>query len=360
MSKDRDPRLLLDADPSAPLEPVKKGRRALGRDPFAPGRETAPWLQALDRLGDELTRIEQPAAGRTRGRRLDEIPDGELPEGWLAFLAEDARRRLAAASDWLPSDGSPDPFGLDPETLRRAFPFFYSLYRGWFRVRSRGHEHLPESGSAILVANHGGLLPFDGAMTVLDVMLHTDPPRLLRCLVDRFVRDLPGVRGFYARAGQVIGTRANVRSLLGRGDLVMIFPEGVAGIRKTMPRRYQLEHFHPGCVREALRAGVPIVPVAIDGPPDQAPILYDVQPLARRLGLPVFPITPTFPWLGPLGLLPYPVRYDITYGAPLRLHEEHGRESAEDPELVDRLAADVRRRVQRLLDAARSTPRDRR
>lgn len=360
MSDKRDRRLLLDGDPDAPLEPAGKGRQALGRDPFANVGHAEPWLDALDRLGNELDRIEHPGCGPRRRRRLEEIPDGELPEGWLGFLAEDARRRLAAISDWLPADGSTDPFGLDPEAVRRSFPFFYSLYRGWFRVRSRGHEHLPESGAAILVANHGGLLPFDGAMTVLDVMLHTDPPRLLRCLVDRFVRGIPGVRGFYARTGQVIGTRANVRSLLGRGDLVMIFPEGVAGIRKTMPRRYQLEHFHPGCVREALRAGVPIVPVAIDGPADQAPILYDVQPLARRLGLPVFPITPTFPWMGPLGLLPYPVRYDITYGPPLQLHEEHGPECAEDPERVDLLAADVRRCVQRLLDAARSRPRDQR
>jgi 1-acyl-sn-glycerol-3-phosphate acyltransferase len=354
--EDPDLRLLLDADPASPIPPAAKGRRALGRDPFAGTTGEQPWLEALDRLGDEMARIERPVAGPPRRRRLEEIPDGELPEGWLAFLGEDARRRLAAAADWLSADGSPDPFGLSPEAVRGAFPFFYALYRVWFRVRSRGHENLPGAGPAILVANHGGLLPFDGAMTVIDVMLRTDPPRLVRCLVDRFVRGLPGVRSFYARTGQVVGTRANIRTLLGRGDLVMIFPEGVAGIRKTMPRRYQLERFHPGCVREALRARAPIVPVAITGPADQAPILYDVQPLARRLGLPVFPITPTFPWLGPAGLLPYPVRYRIHYGTPLRLYEQHGPEAAEDAELVSRLTADLRRRVQRLLNAARSAP----
>ena len=114
-----------------------------------------------------------------------------------------------------------------------------------------------------------------------------------------------------------------------------------------------LQSFHVGFVEQALRARVPIVPVAFLGADDQAPILYDIKPLARWLGLPVAPITPTFPWLGPLGLLPYPVRYRIIYGEPLRFHERFGPEGADDARLVEYLAKQVRRTIQLMIDKNR-------
>ena len=156
-------------------------------------------------------------------------------------------------------------------------------------------------------------------MTLVDVLLHTDPPRLARAIVDRWAGELPFVNVFYARVGQVIGTRENFADLLDDDQLVLVFPEGIEGIRKTVTHRYRLQSFRVGFVEQALRAGAPIVPMAVIGSDDQTPILYDLKPLARALGLPVAPITPTFPWLGPLGLLPYPVRYKIVYGEPLAL-----------------------------------------
>jgi 1-acyl-sn-glycerol-3-phosphate acyltransferase len=186
------------------------------------------------------------------------------------------------------------------------------------------------------------------------VLLHTDPPRLVRPLTDRFVQRLPGVRSFFERTGPVIASSESFRALLRDGHAVLVFPEGVDGIRKTVSQRYRLQPFHKGFVRQALLAGAPIVPVAIVGADDQAPILYDVKPLARRLGLPVAPITPTFPWLGPAGLLPYPVGYRVVYGAPLVLSDRYGPEAAEDGRLVDSLANQVRRTIQRMVDAERS------
>jgi 1-acyl-sn-glycerol-3-phosphate acyltransferase len=246
-----------------------------------------------------------------------------------------------------------DPWGLSPGALRAAFPLFLALHRGWFRVKSLGIENLPREGGAVLAGNHAGLLPFDAAMTVVDVLLSTDPPRLARAVVDRWAGSLPWVNVFFARVGQVVGTPENFAGLLAGGQLVLVFPEGMEGARKPVTQRYRLQKFRVGFVEHALRARVPIVPVAIVGSDDQTPILFDVKPLARWLRLPVAPITPTFPWLGPLGLLPYPVRYQIVYGEPFPFHERFGPEGADDARLVRYLANQVRRAVQLMLDRHR-------
>ena len=189
---------------------------------------------------------------------------------------------------------------------------------------------------------------------VVDVLLTTDPPRLARAVVDRWAGSLPWVNVFYARVGQVVGTRENCADLLDDGQLLLVFPEGMDGARKPITQRYRLQRFRVGFVEQALRARAPIIPVAFIGSDDQTPILYDVKPLARRLGLPVLPITPTFPWLGPLGLLPYPVSYRIVYGEPLCFHERFGPEGADDARLVRYLANQVRRTVQQLVDRSRT------
>jgi 1-acyl-sn-glycerol-3-phosphate acyltransferase len=351
---------------------------ALGRDPFEEIVEIDPFLARLDGLPARrrappapLRPAAAPATAkpaearqwttlpltRRRRARTPALAEVELPEaaGWLdRLIGEDERKRLAALAHLVEGELPFDRFGFSPETARRAFPFFHALYRAWFRVKSEGHEHLPQEGAAVLAANHGGLLPFDGAMGIVDVLLHTDPPRLVRSMIDRWAGTLPWINVFYARVGQVIGTRENFTDLLDDGQLVLVFPEGVEGIRKTVTQRYRLQTFHVGFVEQALRARAPIIPTAFIGSDDQAPILYDVKSLARRLGLPVAPITPTFPWLGPLGLLPYPVRYRIVYGEPLRYHERFGPEGAEDARLVRYLANQVRRAVQLLVDRNRA------
>ena len=348
--------------------PTVSKKRLLARDPFENALDPDPLLDRLEALGEAARhavapfgavphlRPSAPLPSRTRRPRPPRLSEVELPErgGWIErVLGEDEQRRLAALAQQVEPDAAYDRFGFSPEATRRAFPFFYALYRGWFRVQSQNHENIPAEGPAILVGNHGGLLPFDGAMCVVDVLLHTDPPRLVRSIVEKWAGTLPFVNIFYSRVGQVIGTRENFADLLDEGQLVLVFPEGVEGIRKTITQRYRLQPFHVGFVEHALRAGAPIVPVAFIGSDDQAPILYDVKPLARRLGLPTVPITPTFPWLGPLGLLPYPVRYRIVYGEPLAFHERFGPDAAEDARLVQYLARQVRRTVQKLVDKSR-------
>ncbi|RIL04604.1 MAG: hypothetical protein DCC71_13400, partial [Proteobacteria bacterium] len=318
------------------------------------------WLGALERLaaGDAAPsrrappRAELPPEPASSDALDLDAASAPPALGLLGgMIGEEARARLDAL--FARMDGW-DRFGLSRDAIARSFPLFYAFYRLWFRVRSEGHEHLPRSGPVVLAANHGGLLPFDGAMTVVDVLLHSDPPRLPRAIVERWAGTLPFVNVFFARVGQVIGTHENFARLLADDAAVLVFPEGVEGIRKPITQRYRLQRFHVGFVEHALRARAPIVPVAILGSDDQTPILFDVKPLARLLGLPAAPITPTFPWLGPLGLLPYPVRYRIVYGEPLRFHERFDPDAAQEPAVVRALANQVRRQIQALMDRHRA------
>jgi 1-acyl-sn-glycerol-3-phosphate acyltransferase len=341
---------------------------SLGSDPFAQGDGTLPYLIRMRERSMRI--VAEPALRRPRSEPHDEpleAPDlgppvPELPSfddrdesaGALDRLAglvlsSGEEERLTQLAQTL--RGRPyDEFGQSPRVTRRALAFFKFLYRYWFRVTSSGHSVLPEKEGAILAANHGGLLPFDASMIVVDGVLAPKPPRLVRTVVDRWAGTLPFVNVFYARVGQVMGSRDNVRELLRANQLVLIFPEGMAGVRKRAAERYVLQPFHLGFVEESLRHRVPIIPVAVIGADDQAPVLWDLQPLAKLLGLPFFPITPTFPLFGLAGLVPYPVRYEIAYGEPFRFYDEFPPEALEDPHAVRYMAERVRRRIQEMVD----------
>jgi 1-acyl-sn-glycerol-3-phosphate acyltransferase len=350
-----------------------EGPPALGRDPFEAPAGPDPLRERLDLLERRVTQVPRPASPprarrtqrpadtprisrRPRHASVPPLSEVELPppSGVVdRLLTDDTRRVLTALTHLVDGESALDPFGFSPATTKSAFPLFHALYRGYFRVKSEGHEHLPKEGGAILACNHAGLLPFDAAMSIVDVALHTDPPRLARAVVDRWAGALPFVNVLYSRLGQIVGTRENFAELLDEGQLVLVFPEGMNGVRKTITQRYRLQTFRVGFIEQALRAGVPIVPMAVIGSDDQTPILYDVKPLAKWLGLPVAPITPTFPLLGPLGLLPYPVSYRIVYGEPLDFSERFGPEGAQDARLVRYLANQVRGQVRRLIDRHR-------
>ncbi len=348
---------------------------ALGSDPFALSDGTIPYLSRLRERREGRGAVEEsprkggPAPTRRRvdlGPPVPEVPpfeDRDESSGLWDLLTgflldpEDEERVSTLLAEF---EGRPyDSLGLNPRVARRALGVFKQLYRHYFRVESSGHAVIPEKGAAILAANHGGLLPFDGTMVVTDLVLRANPPRLARAIVDRWAGTVPFVNIFYSRVGQVVGTRDNFRELLGREQIALVFPEGMAGVRKLAAERYVLQRFGLGFIEESLRNRVMIIPVAIIGADDQAPILYDVKPLARLLGLPFFPITPTFPLLGPLGLLPYPVKYEITYGEPFRFHEEFPLSALEDPHALRYMAEQVKQRIQRMVDAGVSARRGR-
>ncbi|HDH97243.1 MAG TPA: acyltransferase family protein [Proteobacteria bacterium] len=243
-----------------------------------------------------------------------------------------------------------DPFGLERESAILAYIAAKFLYEQWFRVESRGHENIPKEGSAIIAANHSGVIPIDGAMIAVDIVKKLDPPRLVRMVVDYFAAYLPFINTMFARSGQIIGHRKNFQMLLEQGELIGVFPEGHKGTGKLFKERYQLRTFNVGFVELSLQQKVPIIPTAVVGAEEQAPMLANLKPLAKLLGFPYFPITLTFPWLGPLGMIPFPTKYYIAYGEPFRFYEEYPPEAVDEPETMRNLADKVQLRVQEMLN----------
>jgi 1-acyl-sn-glycerol-3-phosphate acyltransferase len=233
-----------------------------------------------------------------------------------------------------------DPYGFDLEYAVAAVAPFLWLYRKYFRVQLDGLDNVPAEGRAVLVSNHSGQLPFDAAMIVVALLAEKDPPRVVRALVERWVPTLPFVSTFFARVGQVVGTPENCRRLLAAGEAILVFPEGVRGLNKPFSERYRLQGFGPGFMRLALESSAPVIPVAVVGAEEQAPNLMDLKPLAKLLGFPAFPLTPT------LLPLPLPTRYRILFGEPIRFTGSADDDDAE----IEKKVAQVERNVKVLLD----------
>ena len=210
-----------------------------------------------------------------------------------------------------------DPFGLDPPFRERVAPVFRFLHDRYFRVEVTGADYLPSSGPVLLVANHSGAIPFDGAMicTAADARAN----RIVRFTFDRFVDQMPPVASFYRRVGGIVAARENVIAVLEHGEAVLVFPEGVSGVAKPFTHRYHLRAFSPGFARIALALDVPIVPVAVVGAEEIYPLLGRAEGVGRLIGSPYLPITPFFPLLGLLGTLPLPTKWFIRFGRPIRL-----------------------------------------
>jgi 1-acyl-sn-glycerol-3-phosphate acyltransferase len=234
-------------------------------------------------------------------------------------------RRLAGAADFVrrraAGDYEVDPeSGFDPELNQHVLmPAARALYRGWFRVQMRGLEHVPADGAALIVANHSGVLPVDALMLQVGLLDEHRAHRNLRLLGANLVYAVP-LLGRVARAsGHVPASPAEAERLLATGALVGVFPEGFKGIGKPFSDRYKLQRFgRGGFVRLALRTGVPLIPCAIVGAEEIYPMVADLPELAARLKLPYFPVTPLFPWLGPLGAIPLPSNWMIEFCDPVR------------------------------------------
>ena len=260
--------------------------------------------------------------------------------GGLAFL----RRRLTG-------DYEVDDFGFDPDLTEHVLlPPLRPLYEKWFRVETRGLDNVPDEGGALVVANHSGTIPIDAVMTALALLDHHPAHRHLRMLGADLVFTLPVVAPLARKAGNTLACNADAERLLTAGELVGVWPEGFKGIGKPFSERYKLQRFgRGGFVSAALRTGVPIIPCSIVGAEETYPMIGNARTLARLLGLPYLPITPTFPLLGPLGAVPLPSKWIIEFGEPIETKDLGGVNAAEDPMLVFNVTDQVRETIQSTL-----------
>jgi 1-acyl-sn-glycerol-3-phosphate acyltransferase len=275
--------------------------------------------------------------------------DGDKPRGVFGRLR-------GAMQKWALSQGGPelearlarlvapqneygvDPFGLELDFAKAAIAPVLWLYRNYFRVETHGIEQVPQ-GRVMLISNHSGQLPLDGAMIAMSLLLEAEPPRVVRAMVEKWAPTLPFVAPFFARIGQVVGTPENCKRLLAAGETIMVFPEGTRGLNKTYDKRYRLQEFGSGFMRIAVETQTPVLPVAVIGAEEQAPALFDFKQVAKIFGFPALPITPT------LVPLPLPVKYRLWFGEPMRFS---GSAHDDDAEL-ERKVSEVKRAIETLL-----------
>lgn len=292
---------------------------------------------------------------------LDREPQGGIPVGdWLAAFTQAAQevfgdRWEARLADFLAflrrrltGEYVVDEYGFDPEVTER---FFLSAIRPikekWFRVEVRGIENIPTEGGALVVSNHSGTIPVDGLMTMVSVHDHTG--RNLRPLGADLVFRLPIVGELARKGGATLACNEDAQRMLSGGELVGVWPEGFKGIGKPYSERYKLQRFgRGGFVSAAIRTGVPIVPCSVVGAEEIYPLVGNVPALARLLGVPYIPITPFFPLLGPLGLVPLPSKWLIEFGEPIRT-DSYDEGAADDPMLVFNVTDQVRETIQQTL-----------
>ena len=338
---------------TAKVVPLEAGRRpsrpARPPSPRPDAQEGAGLRQRVRDLQDELERARKAVrVGPEAGGPLVAFAR-LLSEGREGLRGPNLARLLRAVYFSWHSEET-DEYGYDAkfaDTIRPVFEFLYSL---WWRVEATGVLNVPANGAGLIVANHSGVLPYDGMMVKLAVWHEHPARRECRMLALDMFALLPFFAPLLAKNGEVRASQENGERLLRQGHLVGVFPEGVKGVGKPFKERYKLARFgRGGFVRLALRTGAPLVPCAIVGSEEIHPMIGKADFLGRPFGFPYFPLTPTWPWLGPLGLIPLPTKWSIDFADPLPLGE-YGPEAADDPILVNRLSEDVRSTIQRMID----------
>ncbi|MBN8659167.1 MAG: acyltransferase family protein [Candidatus Obscuribacter phosphatis] len=262
------------------------------------------------------------------------------------LFSEDPVARLARTNpDFVRRYSAPDQFGFSLETYARWEPFFRFLFEEYFKVRVKGVENIPRDGAAILVGNHSGLLPLDGAMISMAMASGHDSARRIRYLVTDWFFHIPGLSNWVKATGQVRASLSNARQLIEMGELVGIYPEGIRGVGKPFRERYRVLDFHPGFVQLAIATGTPLIPVSTLGGDEIYPEFTNLKEIAHFLKMPFFPVTLTFPWLPfPLMLIPLPIRWMVHVHKPIKL--DYPPEKASDRKLVLRLARQIQYEIQ--------------
>jgi 1-acyl-sn-glycerol-3-phosphate acyltransferase len=293
---------------------------------------------ALARLSDVAVDDVLPFAARLWGgarRSLDETV--------RKLLGPDFEERARIVAGRYSRTGG-DPFGFDLEQAKYALMVCAFFYRGYFRAEVHGIENVPSEGRALLIANHSGQVPLDGAMIGSAVFFDAKPPRVIRAMVEKWAQTLPFVSTFFSRVGQVVGVPENARRLLAMDELLLVFPEGTRGISKPFSRRYQLEEFGNGFMRLAIENDAPIIPVAVIGAEEQYVNVGNFGWAARALRMPVFPLIPQM--FVPGGQLPLPTKYHLFFGEPMRFKGD----ADEDDSVIEEKVFLVKQTIQSMIN----------
>jgi 1-acyl-sn-glycerol-3-phosphate acyltransferase len=324
--------------------PTKPRKAPPPKKVASPERPTAEQPEAV---APATTQERAPLAGITAGEWLGAFQFaakevfGEQWEPQLARFLAFLRRRVTG-------DYAVDEYGFDPEVTERfLMTALRPIAEKWFRIEVIGADNIPTDGGALVVSNHSGTLPVDALMTLVTVHDHTG--RHLRPLGADLVFRMPMVSSMARKGGATLACSEDAERMLGAGELVGVWPEGFKGIGKPYAERYKLQRFgRGGFVSAALRTGVPIIPLSVVGAEEIYPLVGNVPSLARLLGVPYIPITPFFPWLGPLGLVPLPSKWLLEFGEPIRT-DDFDDGAADDPMLVFNVTDQVRETIQQTL-----------
>ena len=325
-------------DPTEPEEPLAEGLEepaaepavepevAAAAVPAAPASVVQHLLSLVASLGEEVA--------------------GSLGADWNASVAS----ALAFARSRISGDYTVDEFGFDAEWTEKVFlPLLRPLVQSWFRVEVRGIENVPSTGPALLVSNHAGTMPLDGM--VLQTIVYDEIARHVRLLGADLIFKTPYSHDLARRTGTTLASQEDAERLLAGDQLVAVFPEGFKGLGKPYVDRYKLQRFgRGGFVSAAVRASVPIIPVSIVGSEEIYPLIASAPGLARAMGVPYFPVTPLFPWLGVLGLVPLPSKWIIEFGEAIAT-DELPPGAADDPMVVFNVTDQVRETIQHTLYA---------
>ena len=323
---------------------VRPGDPSVGHEPrqsWAPPRTLPPPETAPFPIGAALGFLRRLRAGVEGGSD----PVSAIAEA-IGGMPADAQAGLDRAMRRLAGDYSEDEWGFDEEFADALFPFLDFMHERWWRVQVDGVVNVPSHGRALMVANHAGIVPWDAIMMGTSILKEHPLPRYPRFLVLNWAFSLPYISFTLRKVGAVVASPYNAIRLLEQDELVGVFPEGVKGAGKDFKDRYRLQRFgRGGFVEIALRTRSPIVPVAVVGSEEIHPKIGESGLLARATGAPYFPVTPTFPLLGPLGLVPLPSKWRIEFCEPIPT-DEYGPEAAEDRGLVFELSERVREVIQ--------------
>ena len=262
----------------------------------------------------------------------------ELMDAMAGRLDPEIEARIDRISENINEYGF-DKWGFSPAAVRKSMSLYAWLYRHYWRVETHGIHHVP-AGRGLLIGNHSSQLAYDGIMVGTSMLVDAEPPRAVKAMIEKFFQHQPFVNVMMARSGQLTGLPENCERLLNEDQLIMVFPEGARGGGKTVWERYEIKRFGTGFMRLALKTGAPIIPFGFIGGEETCPSLIDIKPIARIMGMPYLPITPT------VLPLPLPAKCSIHYGEPLRFEGTGDEEDADIQEKVDIVRDHVARLVE--------------